>query len=86
LLDSARRPRVRLRASKAPYVLRGLLKDRGYRWNDGGDGHARAWFVDLEETNLEAELSFLRREVYGCEDVDIETRRITAWDRYSERC
>ncbi|MBR1281310.1 3'-5' exonuclease [Bradyrhizobium sp. AUGA SZCCT0177] len=86
LLESARRPRFRVRATKAPYVLRSLLKSKGYRWNDGDDGHARAWFIDVEVANLEAEFSFLRREVYGRDDIHIDAQKITAWDRYSERC
>lgn len=86
LLESARRTRFRLRAVKAPYALRGLLKDRGYRWDGDEHGQPKAWFADVEEANLEAELSFLRRHVYRRDAIHIDPRKITAWDRYSERC
>lgn len=86
LLESARCPRFRVRAVKAPYILRSLLKSKGYRWSDGADGRARAWFIDVEEADLEAEFSFLRRAVYGRDDIQIDAQKITAWDRYSERC
>jgi len=86
LLESARCPRFRVRAVKAPYVFRSLLKSKGYRWSDGNDGGTRAWFIDVEESDLEAEFSFLRREVYGRDDIHIDAQKITAWDRYSERC
>ena len=86
LLESARRPRFRVRAVKAPYTLRGLLKSRGYRWNGGEGRRAQAWFTDVDEQDLEAELSFLRKDVYRRDDAPIQVQRVTAWDRYSERC
>lgn len=86
LLDSARRPRFRVRAVKAPYVLRGVLKTRGYRWDGGEHGQAKAWFADIDEPALESELSFLREDVYRRDDPPIHVQRVTARDRYSERC
>ena len=47
LLESARKPLWRIRALDAPYSHRSLLKSRGYRWHDGSDGRARAWFIDV---------------------------------------
>ncbi|MDA9483097.1 DNA polymerase III subunit epsilon [Bradyrhizobium sp. CCBAU 11445] len=85
LLESARAPRWRLRAIGAPFELRQVLKDRGYRWDPGENGRTRAWFVDLAEGAVEAERDFLRREIYR-RDVDIDARRIDAFDRYSDRC
>jgi DNA polymerase-3 subunit epsilon len=85
LLESARRPRFRVRAVKAPYVLRSVLKTRGYRWDGGERGQAKAWFADIDEPALETELSFLRKDVYRRDDPPIQVRRVTAWDRYSER-
>ena len=85
LLESARQPRWRVWATGAPFELKNRLKERRYRWADGGDGGRRAWYLDVPETALEAEKEFLRREIYGREDVDFEMRRITAYDRYSDR-
>ncbi|SPP92858.1 3'-5' exonuclease [Bradyrhizobium vignae] len=86
LLESARRPRWRIRASGAPYAHRERLKARGYRWHDGSDGHPRAWFVDVGEDAAEEELAYLRRDIYGRPDAVIPVRRITALERYSVRC
>lgn len=86
LLESARRPRFRVRAVKAPYTQRDLLKSKGYRWNGGEGGRLKAWFTDIDEQDLEAELSFLRKDVYRRDDAPIQVQRATAWDRYSERC
>jgi DNA polymerase-3 subunit epsilon len=86
LLESARAPRWRIRAVGAPFELRGLLKNRGYRWDPGDDGRTRAWFVDVAEGAVEAERGFLLREVYRRDDVDIDMRLVDAFDRYSDRC
>jgi DNA polymerase III subunit epsilon len=85
LLESARAPRWRVRAAGAPFELREQLKKRGYRWDPGEDGRTRAWFIDVTEAALDAERSFLRREIYR-RDVDIDARRLDAFDRYSDRC
>jgi hypothetical protein len=35
-----------------------------YRWCDGSDGRPRSWYVDVCETALEDEITFLRSEIY----------------------
>jgi DNA polymerase-3 subunit epsilon len=85
LLQSAREPRWRVWAAYAPFESKNTLKARGYRWNDGSDGRVRAWHADICEPDLPAELSFLRSEIYRSDEIDIETRRIDAYDRYSDR-
>lgn len=85
LLESARAPSWRIHAVGAPYELRESLKRRGYRWDPGEDGRPRAWFVDVPGEALDVERDFLRREIYR-RDVDIDARRIDAYDRYSDRC
>jgi DNA polymerase-3 subunit epsilon len=86
LLESARASRWRIRAVGAPFELRETLKRRGYRWDPGDDGGTRAWFVDVPDGALEDERSFLMREIYRRDDVDIDARRLDAFDRYSDRC
>jgi DNA polymerase III subunit epsilon len=85
LLERARLPRWRISAAGAPYGLRGSLKARGYRWRDASEGRSKAWFIDVADDALEAELEFLRREIYRRPDADIDARRVTAFDRYSDR-
>ncbi len=85
LLERARRPMWRLWAENAPFEHKDRLKARGYRWSGGDDGRPRAWWVDVEEAGRAGEIAYLHEEVYGCE-VDLLQRRITAHDRYSERC
>ncbi|WP_194391052.1 hypothetical protein [Bradyrhizobium sp. CCBAU 51765] len=62
-----------------------VLKRRGYRWSDGSDGRPKAWYVDITEDQLETESEFLRSEIYRQPDAEILSRRMTTYDRYSDR-
>lgn len=84
LLERARRTTHRIWAENAPFELKDALKGRGYRWSDGSSGHPRAWYADVEENELEKELTYLRTEIYQ-RDTEIVHRPITARDRYSSR-
>jgi DNA polymerase III subunit epsilon len=84
LLDRARRKTVRIWAEGAPYDLKDELKRRKYRWNDGGDGRPRSWHIEIDEALLDAEIRFLRQEIYH-RDVELLTQSVTALTRYSGR-
>ena len=83
LLDCSRRPQYRIWANGAPFALKDILKQRGYRWNDGSDGRPRSWYVDVGDRD--AELDYLRREIYQRRDVDILSRETSSLDRFSAR-
>ena len=84
LLERARKPTWRIWATYAPFDLKDKLRERGYRWNAGGDGALRAWYIDVVEDLRETELAYLQNEIYHRE-VDIPTRRIDAYRRFSSR-
>jgi len=84
LLDTARGATVRIWAEGAPYELREVLKARGYRWSDGADGGTRAWWTEVAAYNLGAELAYLKAEIYRS-DVVLPTKRLTAFERFSDR-
>jgi DNA polymerase-3 subunit epsilon len=84
LLERARAPSWRIWASGAPYDLKDNLKARGYRWNADGAGAQRAWFIDVPDHAREAEFRYLHEEIYG-RVVDINCRKIDAYDRFSNR-
>lgn len=84
LIDSAHRTTVRIWAQRSPFELKDALKARGYRWNDGTDGRPKSWFIDVDENKRDAELSYLKKEIYQRE-VDIDCRGMTALDRFSTR-
>jgi DNA polymerase III subunit epsilon len=84
LMDRSRRKTFRIWAQNSPYDLKDTLKRRGYRWNDGTNGWPRSWLIDVEEVKRDAELNYLRNEVYQ-RGADIDCREITALDRFSDR-
>lgn len=84
LVDRARRKKFRIWAKNSPYDLKDALKRRRYRWSDGLDGRPKSWYVDVAEDKRDAELIYLRKEIYQ-RDVDIECREITALERFSSR-
>jgi len=52
-------------------------KRRGLRRMD-------TWYIDVADEQREAELTFLKREIYQ-RDIDLKPSRITAYERFSER-
>ncbi|MCQ8280091.1 3'-5' exonuclease [Acetobacteraceae bacterium KSS8] len=84
LLDSARAVSWRIWAENSPFDLKDVLKARGYRWNGDSGPQPRAWYIDVSEAQREAELRFLRMEIYRHE-IDPPVRRIDAYDRFSDR-
>jgi DNA polymerase-3 subunit epsilon len=81
LLTTARRSTWRIWAVNSPYDLKDILKGRGYRWNRNG----RAWYVDVADARREAELHFLKTEIYR-RDVKLPVVEIDAHNRFSDRC
>lgn len=85
LLASARRKTIRLWAEGSPFDSKDRLKERQYRWNSGDDGRPKAWFRDVDEAQLDAELAFLKEEVFGGRLPDLPSDTINAFNRYSSR-
>jgi DNA polymerase-3 subunit epsilon len=81
LLQTARRPTVRIWAAGSPIETKDLLKARRYRWS----GQRRCWYIDVEEDRLDIERTFLSQEVFRREVRDLRADRITARDRFSAR-
>ena len=81
LLGSSARTRVRVWAEYAPFDMKDVLKRRGYRWFGGGDGQPKAWWTEVDEEDLAAELRFLEREVY-LREVELRRDVLTAYERY----
>ena len=85
LLQSARRRTVRVWAIGSDKSTRHVLKARGYRWSDGSEGRPFAWWRDVEEANLQAELAWLDADVYVVKPGAPATRTYDARVRYSDR-
>ena len=84
LLERARQPSYRVWAADAPFEQKDRLKARGYRWSSGEDGRPRSWWIDLAQPQPESEIEWLRAEVYGY-PAEVPCRRLTAFNRYSDR-
>ncbi|HEY2503116.1 MAG TPA: 3'-5' exonuclease, partial [Mycobacterium sp.] len=84
LLQTARKPTVRVWAEQSPFELKNSLKRRGYKWSDGSDGRPKSWYVDVCETMLQDEIAFLRTEIY-LRDVEPRLQTLTAFTRFSSR-
>jgi DNA polymerase-3 subunit epsilon len=85
LLERARTPTWRIWAENSPFAMKDRLKARGYRWNSDDAVPPRCWHVDVAEADKDAELLFLRQDIYGGE-IEPLMRKIDAYDRFSERC
>ena len=81
LLRSSMATRVRVWAERAPFDKKNVLKARGYRWSGGGDSRPKAWWTEVDEDDLAAEMWFLERQVYGRE-VELRRDALTAHERY----
>ena len=81
LLETARRPTVRIWAAGSPIATKVVLKARSYRWS----GRRRCWYIDVEEERFDIERNFLSQEIFQSEMIDLKADRITARDRYSLR-
>lgn len=82
LMAAARAPSFKLRATGSPFDSKDLLKARGYRW----DADAKVWFCTLaDEAGLEAELAWLKAEVYGARAARVEVEALDSRVRYSAR-
>lgn len=85
LLEASSRTRIRLFAENSPFGMKDHLKARGYRWSDGSDGSPKSWWIELSEDDLDAELTYLRKDVYQWDDAEPPLRRLTAFDRFRAR-
>ena len=59
LLENAATPSLRIEATNAPFERRGVLRDRGYRWDPRG----RVWWCEIATDEHESEALWLQREV-----------------------
>jgi DNA polymerase-3 subunit epsilon len=85
LLEQARLPTWRLWARDAAIEKKDVLKARGYAWSPGKFGRPKCWYRDVTDAEKAAEVSWLGANVMG-PDQAVWALRITARDRYSDRC
>lgn len=84
LVNNSQQIRVHLYAVGSPFDLKDQLRARGYRWSDGSDGRPKSWWLELAETDLNAELAYLQQEIYQRIHMDPVIVRLGAADRYKK--
>lgn len=86
LLEKAGEITSRICAIGAPFDKKDVLKQRGYRWNDGTRGGSKGWWISVPMAAEQDELDYLAREIYpGGRTDSVEISRIDALARYSVR-
>jgi DNA polymerase III subunit epsilon len=85
LLEQARLPTWRLWARDAAIEKKDVLKARGYAWSPGEFGRPKCWYRDVSDADKAVEAAWLRANVMGPGQA-LWALRITARDRYSDRC
>lgn len=82
LLESARRPIVRISAVGSAFEAKDALKARGYRWNGGEDGRPKSWYLETTADRVDSESAWLRENAYSGRREDIRVETMSALERY----
>ena len=85
MMQEAAKVAVRVWATNSPFERKALLKARGYRWANGECRTPRAWWRDVPEGVVEAEVEWLRERVYDDPSAAPLLRRLTGLDRFTVR-
>lgn len=86
LLETYGEETSKISAVGAPFDKKDVLKQRGYRWNDGTQGGCKAWWISVPGVLEDNELSWLASEIYSGSAADrVEIKRSNALDRFSVR-
>lgn len=85
LLTASNEMTSRICAVGAPFDKKDILKQRGYRWNDGTKG-CKGWWINVPSVQERDEMAYLAKEIYPAGRTDsIEINRIDAIARFSVR-
>ena len=74
-----------IRQRSTQLTTRPSMRRRGYAWSPGEFGRPKCWYRDVSDRDRAAEVSWLRENVMRPERT-VWAVRITARDRYSDRC
>jgi DNA polymerase-3 subunit epsilon len=87
LKANVRRKETLVCAANAPFDKKDLLKARKYRWEDGLGSLPKCWRITIANDLLEAEQSWLDKEIYGREGASrsLPMLEVSAFVRYSHR-
>ena len=81
LLTNARRPEIKVSALGSPFESKDALKERGYRWN----ADDKVWATSVAKQDLEAEVSWLKENIYRGKGIRLAQEIMTGKNRFSNR-
>jgi len=86
LLEKSGEMTSKICAVGAPFDKKDILKQRGYRWNDGSNNGCKGWWVNVPHHLEQDELAYLAKEIYpGGNTGSVAINRIDAYARFSVR-
>ena len=86
LLDNSGAITSKIYAVGAPFATKEILKQRGYRWNDGEEGGCKAWWVSVAQHQEQDEMRYLAQEIYpGGNTRSVAINSVDAYARFSVR-
>ena len=86
LLEKAEEMTAKICAVGAPFDKKDILKQRGYRWNDGANNGCKGWWTSIPQHLEQDELTYLAKEIYpGGNTASVDINRIDAYARFSVR-
>ncbi|MDZ7355770.1 MAG: 3'-5' exonuclease [candidate division KSB1 bacterium] len=65
LLGNAWKNDLRIWAVDSPFDSKDILRQNGYRWNNGDDGRPKSWHKYIPSDELTAEAQWLVQNIYG---------------------
>jgi DNA polymerase-3 subunit epsilon len=85
LLESARRPMVRIWAIGSAFEAKDALKARAYRWSGGEDGRPKSWYTEIATDSVEGESAWLRENAYPGRRENIRVEEVSQLERHARR-
>ena len=86
LLERSLEITAKIYAVGAPFAKKDVLKQRGYRWNDGADSGSKGWWISVPQQLEQDEMRYLAREIYpGGNTNSVDISRVDAYARFSVR-
>jgi len=83
LLVNSQKTMFRICASGAPYAHKDTLKQRGYKWTQFGSNKTQAWCILVDKAQVEAELAYLRSDIYEKQNIKLPIEIIDMHNRFS---
>lgn len=78
---------LRVYALNSAFETKDALSKKGYRWSAGlvTEKPEKAWYIELEESELEEEIEWLRKNIYSGKKFTLRIDTLDAYSRFSSR-